>query len=405
MKKTKIHRSIAGAGMVASPLAPPRLTVVETAANSPAVIELTDQNFAPYIDGHPFAVVHFWAPSNEPSRAFAPIFAAAAARHADALFVRVDAEQQRGLAAQFKVATLPMVLIFRSNIVVHAKPGALPPGALDEVVNAARKLDMDHVRRQVTGGSAGAPDAAASASTGGQAQTSSLSIENFLRPSLRGSDSALADIIPRLAAGGLVEIRNAFEPDFAERMHRCLDRQKAWRVHENYAERFSYHHHNIYHPEEFPEDLASCAKIFDSPGSKAWASRLSGRACLGPTSISASWYLPGDHSLPHSDNVTTGAHFIRQLAFVWHLSKDWRSEWGGALYWCPRSSYLAPSFNTLYLFNVGPESTHFVTTVSPYAQGKRLTINGWWTGPASTGDPLWKGPDLIEAGGSDILVY
>jgi Rps23 Pro-64 3,4-dihydroxylase Tpa1-like proline 4-hydroxylase len=32
------------------------------------------------------------------------------------------------------------------------------------------------------------------------------------------------------------------------------------------------------------------------------------------------------------------------------------------------------------LFNVGPDTSHFVTTVSPYAQGKRLTINGWWTG-------------------------
>jgi Rps23 Pro-64 3,4-dihydroxylase Tpa1-like proline 4-hydroxylase len=176
-------------------------------------------------------------------------------------------------------------------------------------------------------------------------------------------------------------------------------------VHENYAERFSYYHHNVYHPEEFPADLVWCSKIFNSSKSKAWATRLSGRRCLGPTSISASWYLPGDHSLPHTDNVTTGAHYIRQLAFVWHLAKDWRSEWGGAFYWCPKASYMSPAFNTLYLFNVGPESNHFVTEVSPYAQGKRLTVNGWWTGPAATGDPVWKGPDRIGAGDAEILIY
>jgi Rps23 Pro-64 3,4-dihydroxylase Tpa1-like proline 4-hydroxylase len=90
---------------------------------------------------------------------------------------------------------------------------------------------------------------------------------------------------------------------------------------------------------------------------------------------------------------------------VWHLAKDWRSEWGGALFWCSKGCYLPPVFNTLWLFNVGPESNHFVTEVSPYAQGKRLTVNGWWTGPAATGDPVWKGPDRIGAGDAEILIY
>jgi len=142
-------------------------------------------------------------------------------------------------------------------------------------------------------------------------------------------------------------IRDAFEPDFAERMYRSLDSVPRWPLHENYAPRFAYHHHNLYHADQFPADVAWCSKVFDSSSSKAWATSLSGRSCPGPTEISASCHLPGDHSLPHNDNVTTGQHYIRQLAFVWHLAKDWRSEWGGALYWCPKASYLAPAFNTL----------------------------------------------------------
>ena len=237
------------------------------------------------------------------------------------------------------------------------------------------------------------------------ADASLLSIETYLRPSLRGPGSALTDAIPRMAAGGLIVIRDAFEPDFAERMYRSLDRCTTWRPYEGYEEDFHYHHHNLYHPEEYPADLAWCSKVFGSSSTKAWVTRLSGRSCLGPAQFSASWYLPGDYSLPHNDIAESGENSNRQVAFVWHLAKDWRSEWGGALYWCARAYYLPPVFNTLLLFNVGPESNHFVTHVSPYAQGKRLAINGWWTGPAATGEPVWKGPDRISAGSAEIEIY
>jgi thioredoxin 1 len=379
------------------------------AAYTPGVIELTEQNFAASINGHPFAVVDFWAPSSAPSRAFAPTFAAAAARNPDVLFVKVNTEDQQAIITQFNIRSIPTLMIFRSNIIVYAKAGALEAKALDEVLGATRALDMEQVRRKVakvdavTLGGPTAPTTEVHAQPA--ADPSLLSIENFLRPSLRGPGSALKAAIPRLAAGGLVAIRDAFEPDFAERMHRSLDSVTTWRVHENYAEKFCYHHHNLYHADQFPADVAWCSKVFDSSSSKAWATQLSGRSCPGPTEISASCYLPGDHSLPHNDNVTTGKHYIRQLAFVWHLAKDWRSEWGGAFYWVPKASYLPPAFNTLYLFNVGPDSTHFVTQVSPYAQGKRLVINGWWTGITPTGDPVWKGPDRIGTDDTEILIY
>jgi Rps23 Pro-64 3,4-dihydroxylase Tpa1-like proline 4-hydroxylase len=225
-----------------------------------------------------------------------------------------------------------------------------------------------------------------------------LSIESYLRPSLRGPGSAMEEVGARLAAGQLVVIRDAFEPEFAERMYRSLDACTTWRVYEKYEEHFHYHHHNLYKTSEYPPDLSWCDKVFDSAATKAWATRLSGRPCVGRTVFSASWYLPGDHSLPHSDAMASGPDAFRQLAFVWHLAKHWRSEWGGALFWCPKALYLPPVFNTLVLFNVGPDTSHFVTQVSPYAQGKRLTINGWWTGPASVWKPVVTTPHRIDSG-------
>ena len=268
---------------------------------------------------------------------------------------------------------------------------------------------MEQVRRKVVRVDAVALGAPTAPTTDVDAQAAAdaslLSIENYLRPSLRGPGSALTDAVPRLAAGGLVVIRDAFEPDFAERMYRSLDSCATWRLHESYEERFC-----LSSSQSLPRRGVSGGRRLVLQDirfveTKAWATRLSGRSCVGPAEFSASWYLPGDHSLPHNDNVTTGEHYIRQLAFVWHLAKDWRSEWGGAFYWVPTASYLPPAFNTLYLFNVGPDSTHCVTQVSPYARGKRLVINGWWTGMTPTGDPVWKGPDRIGTGSTEILIY
>jgi hypothetical protein len=211
------------------------------------------------------------------------------------------------------------------------------------------------------------------------ARAAASSIELYLNPLLRRQD-ALRGINEALVAGRLVVIRDAFHLAFAERMFRCLDDCTEWKLHEHFEDHFHFHHHNLYDPQTFPPDLAWCRRIFESEPTKGFVHRLSGRDCSGGTPFSASWYLPGDHSLPHCDLVKTGEDESRQLAFVWHLTRDWRPAWGGAFFWCATSRYLAPSFNTLLLFAVGHRSYHFVTHVSPYARSKRLAINGWWTG-------------------------
>ena len=73
-----------------------------------------------------------------------------------------------------------------------------------------------------------------------------FSIETYLRPSLRGPGPAMEQAGARLAAGALVVIRGAFEPAFAERMHRSLDACTTWLLYEKYEEHFHYHHHDLY---------------------------------------------------------------------------------------------------------------------------------------------------------------
>jgi len=48
-----------------------------------------------------------------------------------------------------------------------------------------------------------------------------------------------------------------------------------------------------------------------------------------------------------------------------------------------------------------------LTKVSPYAQGKRLTVHGWWTGPDRRlqVDYLEAEPERLEGGPASIEIY
>ena len=65
------------------------------------------------------------------------------------------------------------------------------------------------------------------------------------------------------------------------------------------------------------------AAMFATPASQGFMQQLTGRDCTGETQGSPSWYQAGDHSLPHTDWVGQ-----RTVAYVWHLSKDWRPRSG-----------------------------------------------------------------------------
>jgi thioredoxin len=118
-------------------------TVAEDAT---PILELTSDNFAKSIDNRPLAIIDFWAPWCAPCRAFAPVFAAAAARHPDALFAKVNTEDQQEIAAQFGIRSIPTLMIFRDNIIVYSEAGALSAVALEHVLAAAKSLDMEAVR-------------------------------------------------------------------------------------------------------------------------------------------------------------------------------------------------------------------------------------------------------------------
>ncbi|MCC6337143.1 MAG: thioredoxin fold domain-containing protein [Myxococcales bacterium] len=112
-------------------------------------LELTEANFEETLGKGGILFIDFWAAWCGPCRAFAPTYEAAAQKHADIVFAKVDTEAQRGLAAAFEIRAIPTLAVFRDGILVGQNAGALPASALEELITQARELDMEKVKAEV----------------------------------------------------------------------------------------------------------------------------------------------------------------------------------------------------------------------------------------------------------------
>jgi len=114
-----------------------------------ATVEVTQENFNQVVNGTNMVIVDFWAPWCGPCRSFAPAYEAASEKHPDVVFAKVNTEEQQALAGYFQIRSIPTLMIFRDKIIIFAQPGALPAAALEQVIEKAKALDMDEVRREI----------------------------------------------------------------------------------------------------------------------------------------------------------------------------------------------------------------------------------------------------------------
>lgn len=114
-----------------------------------ATVTATGENFEQLVERNDIILFDFWADWCGPCRAFAPVFEAASEKHKDIVFAKVDTEDQQELAAGFGVRAIPMLMVFRQQVLLFAEAGSLPAEGLEDLIIQARALDMVKVKAEI----------------------------------------------------------------------------------------------------------------------------------------------------------------------------------------------------------------------------------------------------------------
>lgn len=105
--------------------------------------DITADQFSDTISDNEIVLVDFWASWCGPCRAFAPTFAASSEKHPDVAHVKVDTEAEQELAAAADIRSIPTLMAFKKGTLVFNQAGALPPAALEDLVQRVKDLDVE----------------------------------------------------------------------------------------------------------------------------------------------------------------------------------------------------------------------------------------------------------------------
>lgn len=108
-----------------------------------ATRDITAEEFNDTINDNDIVLVDFWASWCGPCRAFAPTFAKSSEEHPDVVYAKVDTEAEQQLAAAAQIRSIPTLMAFKKGKLVFNQAGALPPAALEDLIQQVKDFDVD----------------------------------------------------------------------------------------------------------------------------------------------------------------------------------------------------------------------------------------------------------------------
>ncbi len=101
-------------------------------------IHLTEQNFdEALVETRGLVMVDFWAAWCGPCRAIAPVLEELAdASEGRVTLMKVNVDENPGLAARYAIRSIPTIVFFKAGTVVDRVVGAAPRAVLQDIVNA-----------------------------------------------------------------------------------------------------------------------------------------------------------------------------------------------------------------------------------------------------------------------------
>jgi thioredoxin 1 len=97
--------------------------------------DLTDTTFTKFVKDNPIAVVDVWAPWCGPCRFVSPVVEEIARDYAGRIsFGKLNVDQNRRIAAQYGITSIPTLLVFKNGQLLDRIIGAMPRERLEPMI-------------------------------------------------------------------------------------------------------------------------------------------------------------------------------------------------------------------------------------------------------------------------------
>ena len=100
-----------------------------------SAITVTSENFQDVVmNSDKPVLLDFWAPWCGPCRMVGPIIDEIAGERSDIIVGKINVDEQVALAQQFRVMTIPTLMVIKNGQVVHQSAGARPKAQILELL-------------------------------------------------------------------------------------------------------------------------------------------------------------------------------------------------------------------------------------------------------------------------------